>query len=266
MIQTETMPGTMAQSAANRFKQANMSEPHPLHPRTREVLEYVREVQQADFALSRALDVAGGYALPMPERGVLLRKRASADAAISRQALLAGRRMGPAREESLEILNGIFKLGSAPQPALDGRFRGQLVTTTFYGPLDSYTRFLSRLWMPWKGKRFNAESDSGDNLLTTSTLVLGRLLWPTFSDYKPLRAGLYTGFDFKTYVGRGVEDPEVSTLKLDYDSPVNPAFILRTVLDELVQVSGNYYLGKAFLRRPDGRYRLAAFFALQKES
>jgi hypothetical protein len=266
VIQTETMPTAMAQSAANRFKQANMSEPHPLHPRTGEVLEYVREVQQAGFALGSALDVVGDGGLPLSERAVLLRKRASADAAISRQALLAGRRMGSAREESLEILNGIFKLGSAPQTALDGRYRGQLVTTTFYGPLDSYTRFLARLWMPWKGKRFNAESASGDNFLTTSTLVLGRLFWPTFSDYEPFKAGLYTGFDFKTYVEQGVEDPEVSTLKLDYDSPANPKFLIRTVLDELVQVSGNYYLGKAFLIRPGGRYRLAAFFALQKES
>jgi hypothetical protein len=33
-----------------------------------------------------------------------------------------------------------------------------------------------------------------------------------------------------------------------------------------VQLSGNYYLGKAHLRRPGDRYRLAAFFALRKKA
>jgi hypothetical protein len=51
-------------------------------------------------------------------------------------------------------------------------------------------------------------------------------------------------------------------LKLDYDDDSNPAFLIRTVLDELAQVSGDYYLGKAFLKVRWG-YKLAAFFALR---
>jgi hypothetical protein len=71
-------------------------------------------------------------------------------------------------------------------------------------------------------------------------------------------------FDFTTYSGMGIQDPEVSTLKLDYDLPTNPRFLVKTVLDEVTQITGNYYLGKAFLRGKDGGHKLAAFFALRR--
>jgi hypothetical protein len=95
---------------------------------------------------------------------------------------------------------------------------------------------------------------------------VGRIFWPFYSDWKPYRPGYYTGFKFDTYTGEGVDNPEVSTLKLDYDNPGNPRLLVRSVLDELVQITGGYYLGKAMLRGAGARYKLAAFFALRREN
>ena len=51
-------------------------------------------------------------------------------------------------------------------------------------------------------------------------------------------------------------------LKIDYDLEVNPRFVVRDVLEELVQLSDGYYLGKALLHWR-GQWRCAAFFTLQ---
>jgi hypothetical protein len=172
--------------------------------------------------------------------------------------------MGSNRKEALETLDAIFKLGSVPEPPVNGLYRGQFSTSTILAPLDSFGRFVSRLYMPWQGKRFDARSSRGINVFSLSMVWVGRLYWPAYSGYRRYREGLVTGFQFRTYPGAGAQDPEITTLKLDYDLPANPHFIVRSVLDELVQVSGSYYPGKAYLRR-GGSYRLVAFFALQRE-
>jgi hypothetical protein len=121
-------------------------------------------------------------------------------------------------------------------------------------------------WMPWKGKRFHAAAQGGDNIFLANGQLLGRLIWPLYNGYRPYRPGRVTAFPFQTYIGPGIKDPEIMTLKLDYDNAPNPRFVIRAVLDELVQLTGNYYLGKAYLRLPTGHYHLAAFFTLRRES
>lgn len=263
MIETDAKPNTAAISASEHLKVARSQEPHPLHPRRGAVEAYVAALQNADREIASALR-QGGETLRDSEIEALKRKRAAIDASIARQAALAGRRMGTDRSGSMETLNALFKLGTAPDPALDGRYRGELTTTTMHPALDSFGRTFSRLWLPWKGKRFRATAQVGDNVFTPSAPIVGRLFWPTFSDYRPYKPGLYTAFDFRTYTGEGLRDPEMTVLKLDYGDPANPGFLVRSVIDELVQLSGNYYLGKAFLSSRSGDYRLAAFFALSK--
>src|SRR5215210_5187732 len=160
MVDSNSLSTNIARSALQRLSEARRDEPNPLHSSATEVVRFVREMQKADLSLNDAL--SGNYnTLLLPEREVLERRRASIDAAIARQVSLAARRMGANREEALDTLNGIFKLGSAPDPSASGRHRGQLTTSTLFAPLDSYGRFMSRLYMPWKGKRFDAQSSSG---------------------------------------------------------------------------------------------------------
>lgn len=263
MVQAGSISTDVARSALERLKRARMIEPDALHPQQGDVVRFVQEMQQADTALAEALVTSGG-ALDPPERAMLGRRRASVDAAIARQASLAARRMGSNRKEALETLDAMFKLGSVPDPPINGSYRGQFLTSTILAPLDSSGRFVSRLYMPWQGKRLDAHSSRGINVFSRSMVWVGRLYWPAYSGYRRYREGLVTGFPFHTYTGAGERDPEITTLKLDYNLTANPRFIVRSARDELVQVSGGYYLGKAYLRR-GGSYRLVAFFALQKE-
>ena len=117
--------------------------------------------------------------------------------------------------------------------------------------------------MPWLGKRFQPEASGGDNVFVASAPILGHMLWPTFSGYHALRPGRLTAFPFQTYTAPGVNDPDLTVLKLDYSNPANPRFIVRSVLDELVQLSGRYYLGKVYLRHGADGYLLTGFFTLR---
>ena len=254
--------GTLTpQAALASLRAAREFEPHPLHPGPGEVERYVSRLQQADQAMREL--VSDGVVVG-EELSLLKGKRAQIDAAVRRQALLSGRRGASDRQGALDTLNAIFKLGLPLDRPLDGKHRGDLVMLCLFPPLDATGRTISRFWFPWLGKRFDAGSQTGLNLFTPSAKIVGRRMWPSFSDYRPYAQGILTAFDFTTYSGMGIEDPEVSTLKLDYDLPTNPRFLVKTVLDEVTQITGNYYLGKAFLRRKDGSHKLAAFFALRR--
>lgn len=80
----------------------------------------------------------------------------------------------------------------------------------------------------WAGKSFDAVNNSGINLFNNKGALARKL-------------------PFKTYIGKGLTDPELDVLKIDYNVPENP-FYVRFVLDEIVEVSPGRYLGKVYLR------------------
>src|SRR5215217_581824 len=93
---------------------------HRLPLRAAEVVRYVRAAQAADLAAGQALAGAD------PAAAALLHtRRRGLDGTVARQVDRAARRMGAHRAESLATLNALFKLGHAPAPALDGRYRGE---------------------------------------------------------------------------------------------------------------------------------------------
>jgi hypothetical protein len=212
-------------------------EPDPLEPRAEDVARYVEALQglskaNADFARRAAWN----------------------------QIRLAGARAGRRPEEARETLNLIFRLGVPPAPALDGPMRGLMVTPTVPRPLDIGLRAVASAWMPWMGKRFDADAERGDNVLTASARVPTKILWPSYRA-EPVDGG-QAAFRFKTYVSPGSVDPDMETLKIDYDSDENPALLIRDILDELVQVVRGAYLGKVLLRR-GGEWRLVGYFGLE---
>jgi hypothetical protein len=69
-------------------------------------------------------------------------------------------------------------------------------------------------------------------------------------------------FPFRTRVAPGELDPGVDVLKIDYDFEANPDFMIRRILDELVQVAPGRYLGRVLLRL-NGRFRPIGFFSLR---
>jgi hypothetical protein len=265
MIRSDSIGLSAARVAVERLNAARGIEPDPLAPREGDVLAYFREMQQADQAIEHAFHEVRTGDLPPPEHAMLQRRRSSIDASVARQVFLLSRRLDTRHDESMRGLHAVFRMGSVPASPLEGRYRGQLVTTTVLSPLDSFGRIMSRLYMPWLGKRFHAESHTGDNVFKEGMRFWGHLYWPRYHGYRSYGRDMLTAFPFRTSIGPGVLDPDVQTLKLDYNDSRNPGFIVRDVLDELVQVTGNYYLGKAYIRRPGESYRLVAFFALQKE-
>ena len=169
------------------------------------------------------------------------------------------------RAQGLEALNKIFRSGTPPETPLDGRYRGELVALDLGPSLTQLFQSVTAAWMPWLGKTFNASDQVGDNIFTRDSYVLARLVNPFYRDFITDKPGTYRGFAFRTYMAPGLTDPDRQVLKIDYDLKDNPALTVRRVLDELVQIEDNLYLGKAHVRwwwRPTDGWSTVAYFTL----
>ena len=78
---------------------------------------------------------------------------------------------------------------------------------------DAALRAITSAWMPWLGKRFDAASQSGDNLLAASARLPLRAIWPSYQPHDA--AGGLAAFRFRTRVSPGTVDPDRQTLKID---------------------------------------------------
>jgi hypothetical protein len=103
---------------------------------------------------------------------------------------------------------------------------------------------------------------SGENLMLPSARVPATLVWPSYR-FQDIGEGLYAAFRFRSYAGAGTLDPDRQVLKIDYDSSENPDFLIRDILDELVEVVPEVYLGKVLLRFSEHIRALGAYFALR---
>ena len=160
-------------------------------------------------------------------------------------------------------LNELFRAGG-PATGLDGPTDGILVLTTTHAVTDVALRKLTSAWMPWEGKRFHADTQTGDNRMTEQSVVVSKVLWPLYAmKGKP---GERIAFDFQTYVEAGKDDPDREVLVIDYaDLPQNPRLLIRSIRDELVELVPGTYLGKILLRLPTGSYLKLGYFALRTD-
>lgn len=116
--------------------------------------------------------------------------------------------------------------GKLPDPSLEGDYKG-------------YAEFST--W-PWLGKHFDSQMSRGINIFERARLLR-----------------------FRTYVGKSVTDPNLTVLKLDYNTSTN-SLPLRPFLDEIVQLGNGVLLGKAQLRIiPDHPFTLF-YFRIQPAS
>jgi hypothetical protein len=216
-------------------------EPDPLEPRPEEVERFVEALQ-----------------------GLRKTETELARRAAWNQIRLAGMRARRRPQEALATLNLLFRLGKPPKEPLSGPYDGILVAPSLWRPADRALTALSSAWMPWIGKRFDAEAERGDNRFRPAARSVARLLWPTYR-FEDAPDGL-TAFRFRTYTSPGKVDQDRETLKIDYDSGDNPGLLIRDILDELVEIVPGAYLGKVLLRRGGGdspRWQLVGYFALQ---
>ena len=167
------------------------------------------------------------------------------------------------RKLGLEELNNLFRSGTVPEPLLNGRYAGELVALDLVPGLTQFFEWLTNRWMPWRGKTFNAYHQSGDNIFTQDSYSLARFFNPLYRGFVPDRSGTYRCFTFHTYVATGLADPDRSVLKIDYDIDGNPSPTIRRILDELVQLDRNLYLGKAHVHWWTGGWQTVAYFLLE---
>ncbi len=177
-----------------------------------------------------------------------------------------GSQLSKDRDTAMNSLAELFAHGDKPS-GLDGPTVGALVGWTAQPIADRAMSTITSLWLPWVGKRFDAQDNSGDNLMEGVVRVLGRLVWPI---YKFKSYGDKTsGFGFKTWTEPGKLDPSTEVLVIDYKSvPSNPKFLIRSIRDELVQLVPGVYLGKMLWRSQKGsqeRHTLLAYFALKSD-
>lgn len=164
------------------------------------------------------------------------------------------------REHGIAALDELFRSGSAPDPQPDGFKRGELITMSVTHPTDAVVRTIASLYMPWLGKSFDPSTRTGVNILKPSAKTPMSMLW---RNYKPERemADRLEAFPFRTRIDPGAIDPGVQVLKIDYDSEPNPSFLIRRILDELVQIDETLYLGK-ILFRTKRAWQPIGFFSL----
>jgi hypothetical protein len=159
-------------------------------------------------------------------------------------------------------LNRVFRAGSLPQP-LSGEYAGEFVAVRVAPLFTQLVEGIASHWMPWKGKAFDASRREGINILSRDSLPWAHLLWPLYRDYREIGPHFYRAFPFATYTAPGLTDPDRRVFKIDYNLEPNPPLSVRRVLDELVQLSEDFYLGKAHVKWWWGSWQTVAFFSLQ---
>jgi hypothetical protein len=167
-------------------------------------------------------------------------------------------------KRGLAALNDLFRSSRLPASPLDGRYRGSLAALDIAPGFTQLFDWIAAAWMPWLGKTFDAGKQSGDNIFTRDSYPMARFFNPLYRGFRMEGADTYRGFAFRTYTAPGLMDPDRTVLKIDYDLDENPPLTVRRVLDELVQVDHNTYLGKAHLHWWWGSWQTVAYFVLSR--
>jgi hypothetical protein len=168
---------------------------------------------------------------------------------------------GSVRAKAIDALDDLFRSGSAPDPQPDGPLQGELLTLTVARPVDAAVRGIASLYMPWLGKSFDRDAQTGINLLKPSARTPTKVLWPSYQAVREMSDRLEV-FPFRTRIDTGAVDPALHVLKIDYDFSENPDFIIRRILDELVQIDEGLYLGKILFRTKKAWHPIG-FFSLR---
>lgn len=117
--------------------------------------------------------------------------------------------------------------------------------------------------VPWLGKSFEAANRVGFNIFTPRGALLLKVLTPLYKLFRKNADGNTDAYYFKTSTNQGFRDREIDTFKLDYNSPENP-FLIRIILDEIVETSPQEFLGKVHMKVFPGYYATIGFFGLRK--
>jgi len=143
-----------------------------------------------------------------------------------------------------------FVAGKPPLTVPDGFYQG-----TAHIFFDKQT--------PWLGKSFVSRNNLGFNIFTPKGVALLKILAPFYKKFNQNGNGDTDAFYFKTRTEAGLKDKEIEVIKLDYDAPENP-FPIRIILDEIVEIAPEKFLGKIHLKVFPRFYSTIGYFGLKK--
>ena len=180
-----------------------------------------------------------------------------------RQIRFAEARLERDRHNALEILERLFAIGTVPAP--DGRYALELVALSTGLLSDPFFEWMTRIYLPWIGKTFDAAAHTGDNVFNDNTLskATGKFGWPEYRIPTSDPPNSVRVFPFHTSTAQGIEDPKTLVLRLDYKGAPNPLPVKR-IVDEIVELPGGCLLGKAHMRGLR-EFRRMCFFILFKQ-
>jgi hypothetical protein len=169
--------------------------------------------------------------------------------------------LGDARDG--DALAELFALGTPPPATIDGPTDGILVTTLTSPLLDLPIEKLTDSWMPWTGKTFHAATATGVNQMTSDSVVAAKVLWPLYG-MRDAGDGKHA-FDFKTGIVDSAIAPAMKVFKIEYEHvQENPALVIRQILDELVELVPDTYLGRILFKLPVKGFVNIGYFALRQ--
>jgi hypothetical protein len=178
----------------------------------------------------------------------------------------AQRRFRQDRQQGWKEFDQLFRGGIPPEPMLNGRYAGELIALEIAPGLTQFFQWLTDKWMPWLGKTFNTLQKSGDNIFRQDSYALARFFNPFYRGFVTEGKRTYRCFTFHTYLAPGMADPDRTVLKIDYDLDGNPSPTIRRILDELVQLDRDFYLGKAHVHWWWGGWQTVAYFLLYQDN
>lgn len=117
--------------------------------------------------------------------------------------------------------------------------------------------------VPWLGKSFDGANNLGFNIFTPFGASLLKIMTPLYKLLSVNKDGNTDAYYFKTRTEAGLKDPQLNVIKLDYDSRGNPVLI-RIILDEIIEVAPDEFLGKIHLKVFPGYYSTIGYFSLKK--
>ncbi|HMV48722.1 MAG TPA: hypothetical protein PLD20_07615 [Blastocatellia bacterium] len=145
-----------------------------------------------------------------------------------------------------------FIAGRAPAPLPDG-----------FHPGAAHVLFDKQT--PWLGKQFNRTQELGFNVFTPLGAKILKFASPFYPKFSLNEDGNTHAYYFKTRVGKGKKDTSLDVLKLDYAAMrENPLFI-RIILDEVVEIAPQQYLGKIHVKLLPGFFVTIGYFGLTEQ-
>jgi len=90
-----------------------------------------------------------------------------------------------------------------------------------------------------------------------------KIIAPCYKKFSQNRNGDTSAFYFQTRTEAGSMDREIKVIKLDYNAPENP-FPIRIIIDEIVEIAPEQFLGKIHLKVFPRFYSTIGYFGLRK--